>query len=65
MKIYIYSLTKSLSLMKEKAGKDIVRPGVNRFATTLLSLSSMHEKKIYDKCLLVMNGWNVLFPKQM
>lgn len=55
--VYIYSHTKSLSLMRAKTNGDIVRPGVTRFATAYLSLSSMREKKKDLKQMFVSNEW--------
>jgi len=44
--IFIYSHHKTLSLMRKFTKKrDIVRPGVTRFASSFLTLQSLYEKK--------------------
>jgi hypothetical protein len=44
--IFIYAHHKTLSLMRKFTKKrDIVRPGVTRFASTFLTLQSLYEKK--------------------
>ena len=43
--IFIYAHQKTLALMREFTKKEIVRPGVTRFATSFLTLQSLLDKK--------------------
>lgn len=55
--IYIYSHRNSLSLMKEKVGVNIVRPGTTRLTIVLLSLSSIQEMKKDLRQMFTYNKW--------
>ena len=43
--VFLYAHTRVLSLMREFLGKDLVRSGITRFATTYLNLKSMLDNK--------------------
>ncbi|XP_020266247.1 uncharacterized protein LOC109841712 [Asparagus officinalis] len=56
--IFIYSRHKTLSIMRRICDKrDIVRPGVTRFATTFLTLRSLLEKKGKLRFILSDEAW--------
>ncbi|CAD6264128.1 unnamed protein product [Miscanthus lutarioriparius] len=42
---FLYKHGRILDLMREKIGGDLVRPAVTRFATSYLTLASMHKNK--------------------
>ncbi|XP_062014533.1 uncharacterized protein LOC133731089 [Rosa rugosa] len=57
--IYIYAHHKTLALMKKFTKKrDIMRPGVTRFATAFLTLQSLMEKKNELRAMITNNEWN-------
>ncbi|PRQ22552.1 putative transcription factor/ chromatin remodeling BED-type(Zn) family [Rosa chinensis] len=57
--IYIYAHHKTLALMRKFTKKrDIVRPGVTRFATAFLTLQSLMEKKNELRAMITSDEWN-------
>ncbi|KAL5854795.1 hypothetical protein ACOSQ4_004597 [Xanthoceras sorbifolium] len=57
--IFIYAHHKTLSLMRSFTKKrDIVRPGVTRFASSFLTLQSMMEKKSQLKTMFCSELWD-------
>ncbi|KAL5759938.1 hypothetical protein ACOSQ2_018776 [Xanthoceras sorbifolium] len=57
--IFIYAHHKTLSLMRSFTKKrDIVRPGVTRFASSFLTLQSMMEKKSQLKAMFCSELWD-------
>jgi hypothetical protein len=44
--------------MREKIGGDLVRPGVTRFATSFLTLASMHRHRNGLRNLFVSDEWH-------
>ncbi|XP_061993558.1 uncharacterized protein LOC133711452 [Rosa rugosa] len=57
--IYIYAHHKTLALMRKFTKKrDIVRPGVTRFATAFLTLQSLMEKKNELSAMITSDEWN-------
>ncbi|XP_061994995.1 uncharacterized protein LOC133712901 [Rosa rugosa] len=57
--IFIYAHHKTLALMRKFTKKrDIVRPGVTRFATSFLSLQSLVEKKWELRAMVVSDEWD-------
>ncbi|XP_024161380.1 uncharacterized protein LOC112168490 [Rosa chinensis] len=55
--IFIYAHHKTLALMRKHTKKrDIVRPGVTRFATFFLTLQSLMEKKSELRCFALWMG---------
>ena len=57
--IYLYAHHKTLSLMRKYTKKrDIVRPGVTRFATAFLTLQSLMEKKSELRAMVASNEWS-------
>ncbi|XP_062020978.1 uncharacterized protein LOC133737448 [Rosa rugosa] len=57
--IYIYAHHKTLALMRKfTKKKDIVRPGVTRFATAFLTLQSLMEKKNELRAMITSDEWN-------
>jgi hypothetical protein len=42
---FIYKYGRIHNLMRENIGGDLFRPGVTRFATSFLTLASMHKHK--------------------
>jgi hypothetical protein len=55
---FIYRHGKILSLMKDKIGADPVRPGATRFATSFLTLKSLHKHREALKGLFLSEEWN-------
>jgi hypothetical protein len=54
---FLYKHGRFHSLMREKLGGDLVRPGITRFATSILTLASMQKHKNgRTVCLFVMSG---------
>lgn len=57
--IFIYAHHKTLSIMRKFTKKrDIVRPGVTRFATAFLTLQSLIEKKSELRTMVASEEWN-------
>ncbi|XP_024195944.2 uncharacterized protein LOC112199119 [Rosa chinensis] len=57
--IYIYAHHKTLALMRKFTKKrDIVRPGVTRFATAFLTLQSLMKKKNELRAMITSDEWN-------
>ncbi|CAF2085644.1 unnamed protein product [Brassica napus] len=57
--IFIYAHHKTLAMMRSHTKKrDIVRPGVTRFATSFLTLQSLLEKKIQLKAMFNSEEWD-------
>uniref|UniRef100_UPI0005C9ACA9 uncharacterized protein LOC101303082 n=1 Tax=Fragaria vesca subsp. vesca TaxID=101020 RepID=UPI0005C9ACA9 len=57
--IYIYAHHKTLALMRKYTKKrDIVRPGVTRFATAFLTLQSLMEKKNELRAMITSSEWS-------
>jgi len=54
---FIYKHGRLLDLMRDKIGGDLVRPAVTRFATSYLTLASMHQHKNDLKTLFVSDEW--------
>jgi hypothetical protein len=54
---FIYKHGRILDLMRQKIGGDLVRPAVTRFATSFLTLASMHRHKQGLKNLVVSDEW--------
>ncbi|KAG2572458.1 hypothetical protein PVAP13_7KG180555 [Panicum virgatum] len=54
---FIYKHGRLLDLMRDKIGGDLVRPDVTRFATSYLTLASMHQHKNGLKTLFVSDEW--------
>jgi len=56
---FIYRHGRILSLMREKtAGADLVRPAATHFATSFLTLKSLHKHKDPLKALFLSEEWN-------
>ncbi|XP_019178166.1 PREDICTED: uncharacterized protein LOC109173393 [Ipomoea nil] len=56
--IFIYAHHKTLAMMRTFTNKrDIVRPGVTRFAFSFLTLQSLAEKKIELRAMFSSNEW--------
>ncbi|CAO2046328.1 unnamed protein product, partial [Urochloa humidicola] len=59
--IFVYGHTRTLDCMRYfTEGKEIVRPGVTRFASNFLTLTSMQEKKDVLKQMVIHNRWESL-----
>ena len=57
--IFIYAHHKTLSLMRSFTKKrDIVRPGVTRFASSFLTLQSLMEKKAQLRTMFTSSEWD-------
>jgi hypothetical protein len=57
--IFIYAHHKTLALMRKFTKKrDIVRPGVTRFATSFLTLQSLMEKKNELRAMVASDAWD-------
>ncbi|XP_066336800.1 uncharacterized protein [Miscanthus floridulus] len=54
---FIYRHGRILSLMREKTGADLVRPAATRFATSFLTLKSLHKHRDALKALFVSEEW--------
>ena len=57
---FVYKHGRVLDLMRDKIGGDLVRPGVTRFATSFLTLASMHRHKNALRSLVVCDEWHNL-----
>jgi hypothetical protein len=57
---FMYKHGRVLDLMRDKIGGDLVRPGVTRFATSFLTLASMHRHKNALRSLVVCDEWHNL-----
>ncbi|KAL5801792.1 hypothetical protein ACOSQ3_033424 [Xanthoceras sorbifolium] len=56
--VFIYAHHKTLSLMRSfTKGRDIVRPGVTRFASSFLTLQSLIEKKTQLRVMFISDLW--------
>ncbi|XP_062014052.1 uncharacterized protein LOC133730489 [Rosa rugosa] len=56
--IFIYAHHETLALMRKHTKKrDIVRPGVTRFATSFLTLQSLMDKKSELRCMVACDDW--------
>jgi hypothetical protein len=61
--IFIYAHHKTLSLMRKfTKNRDIIRPGVTRFASNFLTLQSLHEKKDQLRIMSQSDEWEKLNP---
>ena len=59
--IFVYGHTRTLECMRHfTEGKEIIRPGVTRFASVFLTLNSMLEKKNQLKQMVVHSRWDQL-----
>jgi len=59
--IFVYGHTRTLDCMRQfTEGKEIVRPGVTRFASTFLTLNSILEKKDQLRKMVVHSRWDSL-----
>ncbi|KAL6661838.1 hypothetical protein ACP70R_001222 [Stipagrostis hirtigluma subsp. patula] len=54
---FFYKHGRVLDLMRDKIGGDLVRPAVTRFATSFLTLASMHKHKQGLRSLFVSKEW--------
>lgn len=55
---YIYSRTMLISMLKKfTKGRDLVRPGITRFATAYLTLSCLNDNKASLMCMFSSNEW--------
>lgn len=57
---FVYKHGRVLDLMREKIGGDLVRPAVTRFATSFLTLASMHRHRNGLRNLFVSDEWHAL-----
>ncbi|MFS8002642.1 putative ribonuclease H-like superfamily [Helianthus anomalus] len=56
--VFIYSHHKSLALMRKYTKKrNIIRPGVTRFASTFLTLQSLSEKRVQLRNMFTSKEW--------
>ncbi|WVZ78409.1 hypothetical protein U9M48_026122, partial [Paspalum notatum var. saurae] len=55
---FIYKHLRVLDLMREKIGGDLVRAAVTRFATSFLTLASMHRHRQGLRSLFVSDEWH-------
>ncbi|CAD6248387.1 unnamed protein product [Miscanthus lutarioriparius] len=59
--IFVYGHTRTLECLRYFIeGKEVVRPGVTRFASNFLTLSSMQEKKDQLRKMVVHSRWDSL-----
>ena len=59
--IFVYGHTRTLDCMRQfTEGKEIVRPGVTRFASTFLTLNSILENKDQLRKMVVRSRWDSL-----
>ncbi|CAD6262577.1 unnamed protein product [Miscanthus lutarioriparius] len=59
--IFVYGHTRTLECLRYfTEGKEVVRPGVTRFASNFLTLSSMQEKKDQLRKMVVDSRWDSL-----
>jgi hypothetical protein len=56
---FLYKHGRLHSLMRDKIGGDLVRPGITRFATSFLTLASMHKLKNGLKSLFLSDEWQL------
>ncbi|XP_073036746.1 uncharacterized protein [Primulina eburnea] len=56
--IFIYAHHKTLALMRKFTKREIVRPGVTRFATSFLTLQSLLDKKQELRNMMTSNEWD-------
>jgi len=54
---FMYKHGRILDLMRDKIGGDLVRPAITRFATSFLTLASMHKNKTGLRNLVVSEEW--------
>lgn len=54
---FLYMHGRLHTLMRDKIGGDLVRPGITRFATSFLTLSSMHKHRNGLRSLFVSEEW--------
>lgn len=54
---FLYKHGRLHSLMREKLGGDLVRPGITRFATSFLTLASMQKHKNGLRSLFICDEW--------
>jgi hypothetical protein len=54
---FVYKHGRVLDLMRDKIGGDLVRSGVTRFATSFLTLASMHKHKNALRGLVTSEEW--------
>ncbi|KAF0924420.1 hypothetical protein E2562_010087 [Oryza meyeriana var. granulata] len=59
--IFVYGHTRTLECLRYfTKGKEIIRPGVTRFASTFLTLNSIQEKKDQLRKMVVHSRWDSL-----
>ncbi|XP_066353938.1 uncharacterized protein [Miscanthus floridulus] len=59
--IFVYGHTRTLECLRHfTEGKEIIRPGVTRFASAFLTLNSMLEKKDQLRKMVVHSRWDTL-----
>ena len=59
--IFVYGHTRTLECLRHfTEGKEIIRPGVTRFASAFLTLNSMQEKKDQLRKMVVHSRWDTL-----
>lgn len=56
--VFVYSHHKTLALMRKRTRKNIIRPGVTRFATAFLTLQSLLEKKEELRQMVSSKEWD-------
>ena len=56
--IFMYAHHKTLALMRKFTKKEIVHPGVTRFATSFLTLQSLLDKKQELRNMMANNEWD-------
>ncbi|XP_066391968.1 uncharacterized protein [Miscanthus floridulus] len=55
---FMYKHGRVLDLMRNKIGEDLVRPAVTRFATSFLTLASLHKNRSGLRNLVVSDEWH-------
>jgi hypothetical protein len=55
---FIYRHGKIISLMRDKIGAGLMSPGATRFATSFLTLKSLHKHRDALKGLFLSEEWN-------
>jgi len=55
---FMYKHGRVLDLMRNKIGGDLVRPAVTRFATSFLTLASLHKNRSGLRNLVVSDEWH-------
>ena len=59
--IFVYGHTRTLECLRHfTEGREIIRPGVTRFASAFLTLNSILEKKDQLRKMVVHNRWDTL-----